>query len=298
MRPIPFYGDEEPVPLAWQRCSVSYSSAADKRNDSLFEALAGQCRRGYWAGRWLLRHPAKCSDLLRAQLRLRHARRQGEVVTLDGIKVRLRPEYSLRLARDLLAGTYATSERQLVHDALRADDRVMEIGAGIGVLTALCAQRVGSERVHAYDAHPDMVLAAQETCALNDVSPEITHCALGRVAGARSLYVGPLLGEGARGGASRKLTVPGATLSDAICHHRPTLLIIDVEGGECELVKDAIGLRVPKILIAFHPHLLGPLAVMRARRAFAQAGYAAVSQSMDGNRVLYRCLHRAAPTLT
>lgn len=298
MRPIPFYGDEEPVPLGWQRCSVNHSSAADKRYDNLYETLAGQCRRGYWASRWLMRHPAKCADLLRAQLRLRHARHNGEVVTLYGIKVRLRPEYSLRLARDLLAGTYAASERQLLTEALRADDRVMEIGAGIGVLTALCAQRVGSTRVHAYDAHPDMVRAAQDTCALNGVSPAITHCALGRIAGARSLYVGTLLGESPRSRAARELTVPGATLADAVCHHRPTLLIIDVEGGECELLKDAIGLRISKILIAFHPHLLGPLAVMRARRAFAEAGYAAVAQSVDGNRVLYRCLHSAAPTLT
>lgn len=298
MRPIPFYSDEEPLPLGWRRPAVCHSSATDKRYDTLMDALAGQARRSYWTGRWLVRHPRKCADLLRAQLRLNTALRAGEVVTLDGVKVRLCHDYSLRLARDLLAGTYAASERTLLNQAVEADDRVLEVGTGIGLVATLCARRVGDANVSAYEAHPAMVRRARETFALNGVSPAITQCALGAVAGSRTLYAGELLGEGSQCRDAQPINVPGERLADAICRDRPTLLIIDVEGGERELVKDAIGLRVPKILIAFHPELLGPFAVMRARRMFAQAGYAVVAHSEDGNRVLYKRTDTEAPTLT
>jgi len=288
MRQIPFYSEEEAVPLGWQRAAVSASSASEKRYDTLIDTTRHQLKRCYWSARWLLRHPGACTDVLAAQWRLLPARGGGGIVHIDGVKLRLRPEYSSRLARELLARTYAMSERALLRHALEDGDKVLEVGTGIGVIAALCARRLGCDRVVAYDAHPAMWRAARETFELNGLSPRLEHCALGRVQGRRILYAGETLGDAGPGRRPRRLMVPGRTLAEAVRTHRPTLLIIDVEGGECELMKDCVTLGVPKILIAFYPHLLGSAAVARARLTFAQAGYEAAAASADGNRVYYR----------
>lgn len=296
MRHIPFYSEDETAPLKWRRASVSLSSATEKRNDSLLDAAIGCAKRSYWSSRWMLSNPARCADLIGARFRVALARSTGRVVELDGVKVRLGPNHSLRLARALLARTYAHSERRLVRRALEESDMVMEIGTGMGIIATLCAQRIGSHRVVAFEAHPAMVRAAHDTFELNSVAPRLEHCALGRIRGIRTLHASDTLGDAGPGRHAREFRVPGSTLSDAIRAHRPTFLIIDVEGGECELVKDVTELGIPKVLIAFHPELIGAQNVYRARRAFAQAGYVPEDESGDGNRVLYR-RHVTPPTV-
>ena len=296
MRHIPFYSDDEPTPHGWQRAAISLPSATEKRNDSLIDAAIGYAKRGYWSSRWMLRNPLRCADLIGAQFNVAMARTKGQVVELDGVKVQLRPQFSLRLARELLARTYAGTERRLVRDALEDDDVVMEVGSGIGLIAALCARRLGSNRIVTFEAHPAMVQAARDTFALNGIAPRLEHCALGCVTGMHTLHASDTLGDTGPGRYARKFDVPGRPLRDALRAHRPTFLIIDVGGGECQLINDAIDLGIRKILIAFHPYEIGTPAIRRAQRAFAQAGYVPVSESADGNRVLYR-RERAAPTV-
>lgn len=296
MRQIPFYSDDEPTPHGWQRAAISLPSATEKRNDSLIDAAMDYAKRGYCSGRWMLSNPRRCADLVSARLHVAVARTTGRVVELDGVKVQLRPHYSLQLARDLLARTYAGVERRLVRDALEDDDVVMEVGSGIGVIAALCARRLGSNRIVAFESHPAMVQAARDTFALNGIAPRLEHCALGCVTGMRTLHASDTLGDTSPGRYARKFLVPGRTLRDALRAHRPTFLIIDVDGAECQLIKDVIELGIRKVLIAFHPHEIGTPTIRRAQRAFAQAGYVPVRESADGNRVLYR-REQAAPTV-
>jgi FkbM family methyltransferase len=296
MPQIPFYSDNEPKPHGWQRASMSPPSATEKRYDSLLDTAIGYARRGYWSSRWILSNPARCVDLVGARFHVAVARTAGQVVELDGVKVQLRPHYSLRLARALLARTYAGAERQLVRDALEDDDVVMEVGSGIGVIAALCARRLGSNRIVAFEAHPAMVEAARATFALNGIAPQLEHCALGCVAGIRTLHASDTLGDTGPGRYARKFLVPGRTLRDALRAHRPSFLIIGIGGGECQLIKDVIELGIRKVLIAFHPIEIGTPTICRAQRAFAQAGYVPVNASADGNRVLYR-RDAAVPTV-
>ena len=296
MRQIPFYSDDEPTPHGWQRAAISLPSATEKRNDSLIDAAMDYAKRRYWSGRWMLSNPVRCVDLIGARFNVAMARTTGQVVELDGVKVQLRPHFSLRLARELLARTYAGTERRLVRDALEDDDVVMEVGSGIGLIAALCARRLGSSRIVAFEAHPAMVEAARSTFTLNGIAPRLEHCALGCVGGMRTLHASDTLGDTGAGRHARKFHVPGRSLRDALRAHRPTFLIIGVGGGECQLIKDVIDLGIRKVLIAFHPHEIGTPTIRRAQRAFAQAGYVPVSESADGNRVLYR-REQAAPTV-
>lgn len=299
MRPIPFYSDEEATEISWQRPALMPRDASDKHYDALLAAAFGQAQRTYSSGRWAICHPGACAHLLRMRLRIALARRRQMMIELDGIQLRLNPHCSLQLAHELVAGNHATMERQSLRHVLEAQDRVMDIGTGTGVLATLCARRLGSERVVAFEAHPLMAQMAQQTFALNGVEPRLEECAVGRMGGRRIFYSGRTADSGTllrRAYCRRRMYVPGRTLREALREYRPTLVIIDITGGEHELIQELLHHRIPKLLIHFHPQIIGMARMMRARQAFARAGYTPASANVDGSRVLYR-LYSAPPTL-
>jgi len=64
------------------------------------------------------------------------------------------PLITAGIGKEIYFGDYERKEATIVSQRLTADDVVLEIGAGIGFLSAYCAKRIGSERVFAYDANP------------------------------------------------------------------------------------------------------------------------------------------------
>lgn len=66
----------------------------------------------------------------------------------NGVKIHLHsPVISDRVAKSIYLGLYERLEARVVMATLQADDRVLELGSGIGYLSTLCARRIGSDRV-------------------------------------------------------------------------------------------------------------------------------------------------------
>ena len=70
----------------------------------------------------------------------------------------------------ICTGAYNASILELLPDALRAGDRVLVIGAGLGVVSTLVAQSRGVERVIAVEANIALTPYLERVHALNDVS--------------------------------------------------------------------------------------------------------------------------------
>ena len=181
------------------------------------------------------------------------------VTTVDGVKVRLGFHLSREIRRSIWSGEYEGPERRMVLAKLSTDDVVMELGAGIGLLSALCAKRIGSSRVHTYEANPALIPYIRETFALNGVEPALKNCLVGDHEGDTAFYLHREFW------ASSTLPVNGArpiVLRMVDVNHelqavRPTFLIIDIEGGEYDLFQhiDLGGVR--KLAIETHPRVLG-----------------------------------------
>lgn len=60
------------------------------------------------------------------------------------------------MLRALRRGDYEQDECTVVQTTLRPDDRVLEVGAGIGVITALCCRIAGDGNVTVYEANPGL----------------------------------------------------------------------------------------------------------------------------------------------
>lgn len=250
-----------------------------------------RAKRTYWFVREVLRDPGPYARFVFADVpKALWQRRARAIVDVGGVRVRLGGHCSLRLALAIVRGRYEAGERELLRTALNDDDVVMELGTGIGVLATLCARRVGSHRMYTFEANPGLMGVARETFDLNGVAPTIENRILGATPGTREFFLEKHFWSSStvrRSKDAQAVSVPQTPLSEAIGRCRPTFLIVDIEGGEIEVLPQIVASGVGKVLIELHPHVVGADAVARARQAFADAGYEPEVELGDGNQVLY-----------
>lgn len=168
------------------------------------------------------------------------------------------------IQKKIFFGEYEAKEVDIVDKRLEADDVVMEVGAGIGYLSALCAKRIGNDRVHAYEANPAMMDVIAATHQKNGVSPRVENVMMGRGSGVCTLFVeeefwasSTVIGSTS----AKQVEVPQIDLNEEFDRVRPSFLIIDIEGGEIDFFNYAKldGLR--KICVETHPGMISNEAI-------------------------------------
>lgn len=200
------------------------------------------------------------------------------VIELAGIKLRLGQHIGPEMLEHLEHGSYELPELAALREKLVPDDVVLELGTGLGFLSAYCAKVVGSKRVFTYEANPELEQSIRDTYALNGVCPVLEMCALGADTGARTLYVSDEFWESSTlpgGRRLRILTVPCRSFEGELARIRPTFLVIDIEGGEYELTRHTRFPGVRKLVIEIHKDLLGAKRARAVRAALYRAGFRA-----------------------
>jgi FkbM family methyltransferase len=221
---------------------------------------------------WARRNLRKLSNWLVYQYRLF----RRPVITIEGIRIRVGRHMSRRVERALSRGGQDREELRLIGALLSPRDVVLEVGAGLGLVSAYCAKRVGSGRVFAYEADPDLEPCIRETYRLNGVEPTLDMCAVcaraGRVMLSRDKHFVSSSVARRRVGV-RPVEVPGKALSYVVEKVRPTMLVIDAEGAESELFEGAKLPGVTKIVLELPQQVIGPDGVDRVRKRLAKMGF-------------------------
>lgn len=215
-----------------------------------------------------------------------------EFAEINGVKIRLRsPAISDRVAKSIYLGQYERLEARVVLATLHADDRVLELGSGIGYLSTLCARRIGAERVTAVEANPAMEAHIRETFRLNAVAPQLEMCVLGDSDGTVSFNVHDNYSSSSlhdRGGT--RIPVPQKSFAGMLSRVEPSYLICDIEGGEVPLLIDTPLAGVRKICIELHPHIIGNPACSQLVRKLLNEGFDC-DWTLSGGNVFH--FHRA-----
>jgi FkbM family methyltransferase len=221
---------------------------------------------------WTRRTFRKLSGWLGYQYRV--ARRS--IITIEGIRIRIGRHMSRRVERALSKGGYEREELRLIGEVLTRADVVLEVGAGLGLVSSYCAKRVGSKRVVAYEADPDLEPCIRETYRLNSVEPTLEMCAVGARAGRVTLYRDKHFVSSSvvrRRVGARPVEVPGRALNYIVEKVRPTLLVIDAEGAERDLFDGAYLPTVTRIVLELHDRVIGPDGTNRVRAQLSELGF-------------------------
>lgn len=210
-----------------------------------------------------------------------------KVVNVGGVLFSLDPGASKSLRHLVYSERYERGERRCVMAALEVDDKVLEIGTGAGYLSALCAKKVGSERVVGVEANPELFALIRRNHELNGVAPEIIHGMLGSEDGVATFYIdGEFVSSSAApvAGRSRKaIDVPVLSVAKVVGRVDPTFVLMDIEGGEAELVPEIDWARVRKLAIELHPQSLGPDGMATVLEHLRSVGFRQ-SRALSSNR--------------
>lgn len=207
-------------------------------------------------------------------------RRQPDVIRLGGVLIPIdRRLYSDKIIRRLYDGGYEREERDALARTLRVTDRVLELGAGIGYLSAVAARRIGSDRVTTCEANPQLLRAIERVHELNGVRPSVRHGVMSERADIdsclfythRNFWSSSLQPPD---GQYATVDVPVLHWPTELAQLRPTYLAMDIEGGEIELLENFECASVERMLVEFHPRKTGRAAVDRVFDRLNAQGFA------------------------
>ena len=194
-----------------------------------------------------------------------------ELVNIDGVEVMLDKAWagpSVRAA--LRSGSYERAERGVLAATLSPDDTYLELGCGIGVLATLAAARVGDGNVVAVEADPVIAAVARETASRNGHVIDVRNVVLlhDPVEDATSFCVfpdfrlsslspPPEAGNDKLPGELQRIQVPVVEAYGAIASVGATYLMVDIEGGEMDLLRRPLPDCVKTLCVELHTEATG-----------------------------------------
>lgn len=191
--------------------------------------------------------------------------REVDDVELHGVRLTLDDWWATpELRQYIYSGDYEAPEYRVLVNSLRPDDRYLELGAGIGFLTTCACHRVGADKVFAYEANPQLVPVVERTAARNGFHPTVVNAVLGGSGGGQvPFYVDKEFWASSLAEIpdARRVMVPMLSFERELERIRPTYLMVDIEGGEVELLGAArLPSQVRAVCMETHPGQVGPAA--------------------------------------
>ena len=179
---------------------------------------------------------------------------------------------------------------------LRPGDRVLELGAGLGLVGAIAAGSGKPARVVSFEANPDLIPHIRALYALNGLqdrievrnevlisAPEAPDTVTFHL---RNSYLGSsLIDTDSR--ATRPVEVPTARYGALLAELSPTVMLIDIEGGELDFLRHATLTGVRAIVIEFHPDAYGIEGMRACKALLEKAGF--VKRATHSTRLVWTC---------
>lgn len=210
----------------------------------------------------------------------------AEIVEIGetGLRASLEPAFATPRIREFVGnGRYEAGEIAFAKALIGAEDRVLELGAGLGVVSSAIMRAVQPAHYAVVEADPRLIPHIARTHELNDVAvSEIIHAAF--VTDPKLLaqgYVEFVQSKAFWGSsltldsdlAKSRVRVPVRDMNAYLREAGITALICDIEGGELELFSklDFAGIR--KIILEIHPAIYGKRGVAKLVRRLRRAGF-------------------------
>lgn len=204
-----------------------------------------------------------------------------DTVVVGGVRIATSPSLPRNVRIGLYKERYEAPELALIARVLRPGQRVLEIGAGIG-LVGLAATRVcGPGRVTSYEANPRLEPVIRDNYALNGLVPDLHMRAVTVDGSPISFFRSDNIVSSSvfdRENQGERITVASEAIDAVIARVDPEVIVIDVEGAEVDLLaRPAFG-RVHTIVAELHPHIVGAEAIASLIATLATRGFALVEE--------------------
>ncbi|ALG89798.1 MULTISPECIES: FkbM family methyltransferase [Actibacterium] len=189
-----------------------------------------------------------------------------------------------RIAR-IDGGRYEAEEIQGALHLIREGDRVLELGAGLGLVGAVIARNCAPARVLSFEANPELIEPIRALYRMNGLEDVISVRNQVAVSAPDRPETLPFhvhrsfLGSSLNPTAVRvkeTVDVPTAGFATICAELKPDVIVMDIEGGELELLEHAVLDRVRAMVIEFHPNAYEVSGMRRCKDLLRAAGFTPV----------------------
>lgn len=219
-----------------------------------------------------------------------------------GVRVPQSPFLNETRIQRMAEARYEGDEIRGALSVIRPDDRVLELGAGLGVVGAVIAKNAQPEAVLSFEANPNLLphinalyeennlqdrIEVRHQVVISDPErPESIDFHL------RNSYLGSSLIDHPNR-ETRKVSVPTIGFAEVCAQFKPTVLVMDIEGGELDFLRyaDLSGIRA--VVIEFHPKIYGRRGTQTCKDALRGAGF--VKDADVSTRFVWTAERPAAP---
>ncbi len=214
-------------------------------------------------------------------------------LSYQGLAVPLnRHGMSADVVRAILNNFYEEPEIRGLRSVIRPGDRVLELGSGLGVVTALAARATTpSGRVLSFEANPGMIpdtLAFLSNHGIGNVElrnavlvPDAAEGEMREFHLASSFSVSSLVGGTGR--RSREtILVAAEDLNKTVVNYTPDVLLCDIEGGELGLILALDASKLRAVVIELHPDRLSEDQLAQIRFALSVHGLLPIGPAPGG----------------
>lgn len=184
----------------------------------------------------------------------------GRRVTYENIQLCIdRKLVSRRVAFRIFQGKYEKNEKRIISETLHPNDRVFEIGTGIGFISMYCALTCRDRNIFTYEANPLLVPLIKKNFKLNNRAINVDNCVLvhrpetdfSEFYVCKDFYSSSLTKPASY---DSVIKVPNKDFLTELRRVSPTCLIVDIEGFEYELFRNVeLPSCIAKVLIELHP---------------------------------------------
>jgi FkbM family methyltransferase len=228
------------------------------------------------------------------KIRYYYCRMSGaEEVRVNGLTLYInRREFGDHMYRLVCSGRYENREAEIVKTTLSPDDRLLDLGGGIGVVALTAARCLEPFAVTTVEANPALIPVIERNAHKNGLQINVRHAAVSDKNGRERIHLhqdfwASSLGEHARDG-GEATEVPAVSFADLIEEVRPTYLSMDIEGAEIQLLKAFKRSTVRKICLEIHPKITGPEPIAEMLAGLTASGYK-LDEVRSKKNILYLC---------
>ncbi|MEJ8474058.1 FkbM family methyltransferase [Roseibium algae] len=185
---------------------------------------------------------------------------QPDVITMEhGIRLAVPKTLPEDMRKILYKEQHELPELELILTCLEPEDKVLEIGSGVGMVATTCACICGARNVTCYEPNPNTIDVIRRNFDLNGLKVDLRVRALTTKKGTVNFYfseniVSSSLIDQAFGGETE---VKCDDIGDVVKELQPTTIVMDVEGAEIDLLPKADLSSVKKIVVEMHPNIVG-----------------------------------------
>ncbi len=219
-----------------------------------------------------------------------------EILETQGVKIPLNPSMiTPKIERSIRKNRYELDEVTGTPKFIDKEDRVIELGAGIGFISSFLATSLGVKNILCIEADPNLCEFIKEVHALNGLTTaEVRNCVGLNDKGDEGpikFYVREQFWSSSLDDDDayvKAIDVPALRLSNIIQEFKANTLIVDIEGGERDLFSPLDLTGIDKVFLEIHTRKIKRIGIKKCFDALSNSGFAYDQQVSRGGSVLFR----------